>query len=250
MITVATTTPKTPSSSRLGARLTQSYETSSRPFATAEYSDIVSGSPLILASRSPRRRQLLTEYGFAAHEAVHPGFEDATLKPGTNNPAAWVASLAYLKAWAKANDASAQSRVVIGADTACLMDHQLIGTPTSAAEAQSMIRAFIGREHEVLTGVAVIDARGETPSRYVFTDTARVRLGHLTDQQLAQYVASGAWMGKAGGYNYREALAAGWPLSHTGDVTTIMGLPMGRLTALLTKLGVPQVSDTAEKVPA
>ncbi len=216
----------------------------------AEYSGSVTPAPLILASRSPRRRQLLTEHGFGAHEAVHPGFEDAALKPSTSNPAAWVASLAYLKAWAKASEASARGRIVIGADTACLLDGRLIGTPVTPEEAEAMIRAFVGREHDVLTGVAVIDARSEPPVRYIFTDTARVRLGNLTDQQITEYIASGAWQGKAGGYNYREALAAGWPLSHTGDVTTIMGLPMTRLTALLKRLGVPQGQTLRTKVPA
>lgn len=214
----------------------------------------VAGSPIILASRSPRRRQLLEEFGFGAHEAAHPRFEDAALKPATQNPAAWVASLAYLKAWAKAGEPGARSRVVIGADTACLMDGQLIGTPTTPQEAEAMIRGFVGREHEVLTGVAVVDCRAAEPVRYIFTDTARVRLGRLSEEQISAYVASGAWQGKAGGYNYREALAAGWPLSHTGDMTTIMGLPMDRLTPLLTRLGVPRAPTAPqlqpEKVPA
>jgi septum formation protein len=227
-----------------------SQETSSRAARSAEYLSVQS-STLILASRSPRRRQLLEEFGFGAHDATHPGFEDAVLKPATQNPAAWVASLAYLKAWAKANDPSARTRLVIGADTACLMDGQLIGTPTSPAEAEAMVRGFMGREHDVLTGVAVVDCRGDEPVRYIFTDTARVRLGRLSEQQIASYIASGAWQGKAGGYNYREALAAGWPLSHSGDMTTIMGLPMARLAPLLTRLGVPRTpTPQAEKVPA
>jgi septum formation protein len=227
-----------------------SHETSPRTVRSAEYLS-VTAAPIILASRSPRRRQLLAEHGFGAHEAAHPGFEDAVLKPATRNPAAWVASLAYLKAWAKVNDRSARSRLVIGADTACLMDGRLIGTPTTPAEAQAMIRGFIGRDHEVLTGVAVVDCRGDEPVRYIFTDTARVRLGRLSEQQIEGYIASGAWHGKAGGYNYREALAAGWPLGHSGDVTTIMGLPMDRLTPLLTRLGVPRTpSPLPAKVPA
>ena len=210
-------------------------------------------APIILASRSPRRRQLLEEFGFGAHDATHPGFEDSVLKPSTENPGAWVASLAYLKAWARTRDLGSAPRVVIGADTACLMDGQLIGTPTTAGEAEAMIRGFIGREHEVLTGVAVVDCRTDQPVRYIFTDSARVRLGHLSEEQIRSYVASGAWQGKAGGYNYREALAAGWPLSHSGDMTTIMGLPMDRLTVLLTRLGVPRAPvqrPKQEKVPA
>jgi septum formation protein len=252
-VTTVAATLSTTDSSRLSFFANASRETSTRRAAAAEYSGSVimtSPAPLILASRSPRRRQLLAEHGFAAHEAVHPGFEDAALKPHTTNPGAWVASLAYLKAWAKASDPASAGRVVIGADTACLLDGRLIGTPTTPEEAEGMIRAFIGREHEVLTGVAVIDLRGDAPVRHIFTDTARVRLGRLSEQQIADYIAGNHWQGKAGGYNYREALIAGWPLSHTGDVTTIMGLPMARLSGLLTRLGVPQAPLQRAKVPA
>lgn len=247
MTTVAATLCST-DPGRLGFFTNPQRESSTRHPSRAEYSASVPPASLILASRSPRRRQLLAEHGFAAHEAVHPGFEDAALSPSTSNPAAWVASLAYLKAWAKAAEPASRGRIVLGADTACLLDGRLIGTPTTPQEAGSMIRALLNREHEVLTGVAVIDCRTEHPTRYIFTDTARVRLGRLSDGQIADYAASGAWQGKAGGYNYREALASGWPLSHTGDVTTIMGLPMARLSGLLTRLGVPQVQRT--KVPA
>ncbi len=220
-------------------------ETSSRRVASAEYSSCVGAASIILASRSPRRRQLLCEFGFAGHEAVHPGFEDAGLKNWTSSAAAWVASLAYLKAWARARDAGSAGRVVIGADTACLMDGQLIGTPTTPDEARAMIRAFMGREHEVLTGVAIIDLRGggglgsDSPvSRVMFTDRARVQMGVLSEEQIEGYVSGGGWEGKAGGYNYREAAAAGWPISHSGDVTTIMGLPMRRLVTALARLNL------------
>jgi septum formation protein len=130
------------------------------------------------------------------------------------------------------------------------MDAVLIGTPTTAGEAEGMIRGFMDREHEVLTGVAVIDGRGESPVRHIFTDVACVRLGRLSEDQIAAYIASGAWQGKAGGYNYREAVAAGWPLTHTGDVTTIMGLPMTRLSTLLARLGLQDVPEASAKVPA
>jgi septum formation protein len=214
---------------------------------------------LVLASQSARRRMLLDESGLG-HEASNPGFEDSVLERGNVSPGQWVGSLAYLKAWARAAEPGATGSLVIGADTACLMDGKMIGTPRDAAEAEGMIRAFVGREHEVLTGVAIIDLRcgsvagGEcddsrmsigmtlkpvtAPARRVFVEKARVRLGKLSEEQIRTYIASGAWAGKAGAYNYREAEAAGWPLTHDGDVTTIMGLPMEALRRQLAELGV------------
>jgi septum formation protein len=191
----------------------------------------------MLASRSPRRRMLLNERGLV-HDASHPGFEDSVLEPGQVTPEQWISSLAYLKAWAKASEVGL-GHVILGADTACLMDGRLIGTPHSAAEAEAMIRGFVNREHEVLTGVAIIDLRGSgSPVRHIFIDRAVVRLGQLSESQISEYIAGGSWAGKAGGYNYREAAESGWPLSHTGDATTVMGLPMAKLTRRLADLGV------------
>lgn len=215
--------------------------------------------PILLASRSPRRRQLLDQWGFE-HIALSPGFEDGMLTPGEVTPAQWVASLAYLKAWAGAMLPEAKSdggHLVVGADTTCVLDGKMLGTPTSPEEAEAMIRAFAeridlpqgasttqhaGRLHEVLTGVAIVDLRcveneSATPhTRTVFVDSARVRMGTLTDQQISEYISSGEWKGKAGGYNLAERIAAGWPITFEGDQTTIMGLPMERLSKVLREM--------------
>jgi septum formation protein len=198
-----------------------------------------------LASRSPRRRLLLEQWGYP-HEAEQPGFEDGVLQ----SPAApagatwkeiapdrWVVSLAYLKAWAGTKLAAAKGRIVLGADTTCVVDGTMAGTPTTQAEARDMLKRMVGKEHQVLTGVALIDLRktDQDPdrSRRMFVDRATVRWGDITDAQIDEYVASGAWQGKAGGYNLAERLAAGWPIVYEGDETTIMGLPMRKLRAVL-----------------
>lgn len=201
--------------------------------------------PLFLASRSPRRRLLLEQWGYP-HEAEQPGFEDGVLQSpaataGTTwkeiAPDQWVVSLAYLKAWAGAKLASARGRIVLGADTTCVVDGAMAGTPTSEAEAREMLKRMVGKEHQVLTGVALIDLRktDQDPdrSRRMFVDRATVRWGDITDAQIDEYVASGAWQGKAGGYNLAERLAAGWPIEYEGDETTIMGLPMRKLRVVL-----------------
>jgi septum formation protein len=201
--------------------------------------------PLLLASRSPRRRLLLEQWGYP-HEAEQPGFEDGVLQSRSGGPSTtwkeiapdqWVVSLAYLKAWAGAKLASAKGRIVLGADTTCVVDGAMAGTPTSESEARDMLKSMVGKQHQVLTGVALIDLREASGdpdrSRRMFVDRASVRWGDISDEQIDEYVASGAWQGKAGGYNLAERLAAGWPIQYEGDETTIMGLPMRKLRVVL-----------------
>jgi len=222
---------------------------------------------LVLASRSPRRTSLLAAAGFE-HTAEHPGFDDAPLRPGNVGPSEWVSSLAYLKAWAKSQEllsresassvatsigvpTNAEPLWVIGADTTCVVDGQMVGTPTSVSEARSMITGFMGKTHVVLTGVAIVDIpadRRVAPSRRVFTDEARVTMGHLSDDDVETYLASGLWQGKAGAYNLEDRLAARWPLTYEGDPTTVMGLPMARLTPILESM--LQRSHRAARLPA
>lgn len=201
---------------------------------------------VLLASRSPRRRSLLTEFG-VAHDAEHPGFDDAVLEPGTIGPREWVASLAYLKAASKANalassnDIPAAGRLVLGADTICVKHGSFIGTPHNASEARDILRLLSNGSHEVLTGVAMVHV---TPSsrhtREIFVDSAVVRVGELSDDAINEYVESSAWQGKAGGYNLAERLEAGWPIEYVGDPTTIMGLPMRELMPRLERIGSRQ----------
>lgn len=198
---------------------------------------------LFLASRSARRRELLLDAGID-HDAEHPGVEDSLLEPGRATPAEWVMALAYLKARAGRDVLRArgvtEARLVIGADTACVLDGALIGTPRDEREAEGMIRAFMGREHEVVTGVALIDTG--SGRRELFADTARVSMGRIAEASLSEYLASGEYSGKAGGYNLRERVRAGWPISYTGDPATIMGLPMQSLRRKLSAWNRARVS--------
>lgn len=190
---------------------------------------------ILLASRSPRRRALLEAAGIA-HIAAAPSFDDSDLLPGQiQSPSHWVMALAYLKAWAQA-ESFRDAAVVLGSDTACVMDKRLIGTPQTLGEARSMIAAFMNREHEVVTGVAIIDRRHAQPVRHLFADTATVRMGGLSSETLEAYLATGGWHGKAGGYNLLERIDAGWPLTYQGDPTTIMGLPMNCLVNRLNSI--------------
>jgi septum formation protein len=198
---------------------------------------------LWLASRSPRRREMLAAAGIA-HAFDHPGLEDSELEPGAVTPAEWVMSLAYLKAAAGLaalrKSGQAAGRVVLGADTTCIVGNQLLGTPLDAEDARRILRALENASHEVVTGVALIDA--DTGQRVLFADAATVEIGIL-GPRLAEYVVSGQWQGKAGAYNLSERLSAGWPIRYTGDPSTIMGLPM---RALLPRLAAFGLSPTVE----
>jgi len=191
---------------------------------------------LFLASRSPRRQSLLAERGIR-HTAAHPGVEDSVLVPGHVTPEQWVAALAYLKAVAGIEGQpvpSAECDWVLGADTACVADGRIIGTPESAEEAAAMLRTFSNATHEVVSGFALVCPRNGT--RHIYADAATVHVGALSPAQIDDYVASGQWRGKAGGYNLSERIDAGWPITYVGDHTTIMGLPMSRLEDVLSRL--------------
>jgi len=194
---------------------------------------------LVLASRSPRRRQLLDEAG-VAHEARPADLDDGDLTDAGSDPTHWVAALAYLKARRVRDDAP--DRFVLGADTVVVKDGAVIGQPRDAAHAREIVRLLRDGEHTVATGVALL--RPGAP-RLLFVDVARVRVGAVPDREIDAYLATGDWRGKAGAYNLSERQDAGWPLVCEGDPATVMGLPIRRLGPLLAKLSLtPAIADT------
>lgn len=188
----------------------------------------------LLASRSPRRLLLLREAGYEV-ETISSGIDDSGLLPGRVTVAQWTAALAHLKATAAARKCFTPGgdALIIGADTVVECDGRIIGQPRDADHARRIIIELADREHDVITGVSVIHPA--TGREDLFTDTARVAVGAIPMESIDQYVATGQWRGKAGAYNLSERLAAGWPIQYEGDPTTIMGLPMQRLTRYLAK---------------
>ena len=187
---------------------------------------------VVLASSSPRRRSMFEEIG-VAHAVIPAGVDDGDLSPGGVDPAQWVAALAYLKAASSAQLFVANplvehkvNTVVIGADTVCVHDGVILGQPADRSEAHAMIIAMSENEHEVLTGIAIVDPL--TGRRELFIDRSVVRVGTIPEHEIVAYLDSDQWVGKAGGYNITERLAAGWPISFEGDETSIVGLPMTR----------------------
>lgn len=211
---------------------------------------------LVLASRSPRREQLLANSGYT-FEVLVPDVDDSHLHRGAVDPDMWVQALAYFKAMASAHminpsmsvfdqpiprtantlDAlHTRPPVVLGADTVCVQNNVMLGKPANADEAHSMMRAFSGASHDVLTGVALLDL--DTQSRVMFTGHSRVYFDVLSEAAIDAYVASNAWQGKAGAYNLAERLDDGWNIDIDGDPTNVVGLPMERVRVELALLGV------------
>jgi septum formation protein len=184
---------------------------------------------LILASASPRRRELLRS--LCPDFAVVPSQVEETLEPGP--PAEAAARLALDKAQAVA--ARVASGVVLGADTIVVIDGEALGKPTTADEARRMLRLLRGREHDVVTGVAVVEAPGGRCETTAVV--SRVRMADYGEAEIEAYVASGEPFDKAGGYAIQGrggALVAGLD----GSFSNVVGLPLEETARLLASFGV------------
>jgi septum formation protein len=181
---------------------------------------------VVLASASPRRRQLLTLVGIP-HD-VQPADLDETVR-ADEDPAAYVERLSRAKASAS-GDAEA---VTIGSDTTVVVDGAILAKPESPADAARMLRQLAGRSHEVLTGVAVA-WHGQVESG---VERVSVTFRDLTDEEIACYVATGEPMDKAGAYGI-QGFGATLVTRVDGDYFAVMGLPVNRMVRLLERLGL------------
>jgi septum formation protein len=184
---------------------------------------------LILASGSPRRRELLERVGFALD--VRPADIDETERPG-EDPAAYVARLARAKVDAVPRAPGAWA---LAADTTVTIDGAILGKAASADEAAAMLRRLSGRVHQVMTGFAIA---GDGDRRRDAVVTSDVELIALDEAAIADYVASGDWRGKAGAYAL-QGIAAALVRGVRGSVTNVIGLPLAEVIAALRALGGP-----------
>ncbi len=180
---------------------------------------------LILASASPRRRELLTQIGLRFD--VQAADIDETKHVG-EAPAAYVQRLALEKAQAVL--ALHPQATVIGADTTVVLDGEVLQKPVDVDEAERMLRGLAGRVHEVHTGVAVVRA-GEA-SQHV--ETPRVFFGEIAEDELAWYLKTGDSLDKAGAYGI-QGYAARWITRIEGDYFNVMGLPLAATVRLLSR---------------
>lgn len=197
---------------------------------------------LLLASRSPRRAQLLTDAGIAFLPCDSSFVDPAQPVDPRQAGACVVASeLSLLKAQgALGRTPVTGPAVILAADTICVLEGRLIGTPSTPAEARSILEAFVSKPHEVVTGVTLLPVQGATGQVVNFAEVARVHFGDIPAAEIESYLATDLWKGKAGAYNYDDRLAAGWDIrcEAGADPTCIVGLPMRRLVAELERFGI------------
>ncbi len=183
---------------------------------------------VILASQSPRRRELLGQIG-VAHE-VQPADIDESYLPH-ERPPAHAERLAREKAMTLA--ATNTDAIVIGADTIVVIDDRVLGKPATVTDAREMLRALSGRTHWVYTAVAVVHGTQVVSG----VEAVEVTFRPLTDPQIDAYVATGEPMDKSGAYGI-QGFGSTLVARIQGDYFAVMGLALGRLVALLADIGI------------
>ncbi|CAG8865821.1 dTTP/UTP pyrophosphatase [Pseudomonas fluorescens] len=179
---------------------------------------------LYLASGSPRRRELLTQIGVPFTLLSAP--VDETALPAESAPA-------YVERLARAKAAAGHARltepgVVLGADTAVVIDGKILGKPENAAHALAMLAELSGREHQVLTAVALTDGQ-RCESRCI---TSEVRFRAISSEEAQRYWATGEPVDKAGGYAI-QGLGAIFVTALAGSYSAVVGLPLSETAELL-----------------
>jgi septum formation protein len=197
---------------------------------------------LILASASPRRQELLRAAGVAI--TVQPTNTPEVPLNG-EAPKAFAERLAREKAWAIFRQRP--NEYVLGADTIVVVERQILGKPANRADAERMLHLLSGRTHEVTTGVCLLGPRtgggvsgsskktgnslGDTRS-----ETTRVTMNTLSDEEIRAYVATGEPMDKAGAYAI-QGLASRWIPRIEGDYSNVVGLPIALVYRMLKEVG-------------
>jgi septum formation protein len=187
---------------------------------------------LYLASGSPRRRELLTQIGVAFSTLAAP--IDESVLPGEAADL-YVQRLALAKAQTGlATLSNPADAVVLGADTAVVVDGQILGKPVDQADALAMLQLLSGREHQVLTAVAL--ANGQRSDVRLISSAVHFR--SISSSEAHTYWASGEPQDKAGGYAI-QGLAAVFVTGMRGSYSAVVGLPLCETAALLAEFGIP-----------
>ena len=193
---------------------------------------------MILASQSPRRRELLGQMGFSF--TVRPAKGEELPHPELI-PAQLVEELARQKALEVSAEAASDD-VVVAADTVVAIDGKVLGKPHDKVHAAQMLSALSGREHTVYTGVAV--KRGET--LLVEHEATQVRFRPLTEREIDLYIKTGEPMDKAGSYGI-QGCGALLVEGIRGDYFNVVGLPICRLGRMLAQVGEDALAQCAQK---
>jgi septum formation protein len=185
--------------------------------------------PLVLASASPRRLELLARIGVVPDRVLPVDLDETPCK--AELPRQLAARLARAKA--EAARALAPDAIVLAADTVVGVGRRVLGKPEDAAEARRFLGLMSGRRHRVLTGVCLIRPDGKRSERLVTTILAFQR---LTEAQVAAHLDSGEWRGVAGGYQIQKRAEA-WVRFLSGSHSNVVGLPLFETAQLLRGAG-------------
>lgn len=191
---------------------------------------------ILLASGSPRRRELLNQMGIE-YEVVPPELDESAF--GHSDPRDLVCALAAAKASVvRDSTEGARSRWILAADTVVVADRSILNKPEDRREAEEMIRRLAGSSHKVVTGIAVWppDDNGGEAGPTVRVASTTVSFDRLTEPQLNRYLDSDDWHDVAGGYRI-QGRAALHIDSITGSYSNVVGLPIHLVFSILTELG-------------
>ena len=191
-------------------------------------------APLVLASQSPRRRELLEHLGIAFE--VRPAHADEAALPG-EGARDYVLRVAREKARvaAEAREGAVPGEIVLAADTAVVLRGEVLGKPAGADDARRMLRALSGTVHEVLTAVCV--RRSGSPTELDAVVSTEVAFARLSPAEIDWYVATGEPLDKAGAYAIQGAGGA-FVLRVEGSVSNVVGLPLAETVDLLRRAGL------------
>lgn len=187
---------------------------------------------IILASGSPRRKEILEQIGITFRVQPAKGEERITKEL----PEEVVAELSRQKA-REVGELNPQDALIIGADTIVSFGNAILGKPKSREDAEAMLQRLAGNTHQVYTGVTVLFPRDITVVERTFTDVTDVSLYPMTEEEIRTYVATGEPMDKAGSYAV-QGLFAKYIRGLQGDFYNVMGLPVAKLFQELKKEGI------------
>lgn len=181
---------------------------------------------IVLASNSPRRKELLQKLGYL-FSVIPSDFDEKLVRH--ENPSEFV----RLCALGKAVDVSfkLQGGIVLGADTVVVLEKKIFGKPKNAVDARRMLKKLSGKTHSVFTGVALVNAR--TKERASFAEESFVKFKALSKKELDNYLSCGEWVGKAGAYAIQGEKAKDIIEGYDGSFSNIVGLPLESLAPLL-----------------
>lgn len=184
---------------------------------------------LILASRSPRRKELLERAGYSIE--VVPPLGDEAIPEGENDPHAIAMALATRKArsvWLNRSEG-----IILGADTITVLDGEILGKPDNLEDAKRILRKLAGTKHVVITGVCLVEAASGTV--VCGSDETGVEMKQMTDAEIDDYISTGEAMGASGAYKIQES-GDRFIEEIEGSFSNVVGLPLDLVEELLNRL--------------